>query len=104
MEHNQPQVMENREFVGLEEEDIQCLNRNEAEKFDQNPGFKKTATEVEDELGPGGHWEEHWLTVDASGRRAYARIYYTSDRAIAVVSDGRIIRELNYPAQRVNNH
>jgi hypothetical protein len=39
MENNQPHMMENREFVGLEEEDIQRLNRIEAEKFDQNPGF-----------------------------------------------------------------
>ena len=28
-----PRVIENREFVGLEEEDIQRLNRDEAGKF-----------------------------------------------------------------------
>jgi hypothetical protein len=60
-------------------------------------------SEVEDELGAGGRWEEHWLTVDASGRRVYARIYYTSDRALAVASDGRIIRELNYPSSPLSN-
>lgn len=96
MENYTPRVIENREFVGLEEEDIQRLNRDEAGKFQQNPNISKTMASIEDELGHDGHWEEHWLTVDASGRRVYAKIYYGDDRALAITADGRVIRELDY--------
>ena len=99
MEGLTPRVMENREFVALEEEDIQKLNRSEAEKFEANPEFDRVIAQIESELGGKGKWEEHWLTVDANGRRVYARIYYAADRGVAVSADGRIIRELNYPHQ-----
>lgn len=94
-----PRVMENREFVDLEEEDIQQLNRREAEKFDHNPDFPAFKREIESRLGSPGHWEEHWLTVDNSGRRVYARIYYAEGKGLAVTSDGRVIRELDYPVR-----
>lgn len=97
MEDFTPRVVENREFVGLKEEDIRRLNRDEAVKFEQNPKIGQTMASLEEELGRNGHWEEHWLTVDASGRRAYAKIYYGEDRALAMTSDGRVIRELDYP-------
>jgi ABC-type dipeptide/oligopeptide/nickel transport system permease subunit len=97
MENFTPRVMENREFVGLEEEDIQRLNRDEAGKFEQNPNLSKIMASLEEELGNNGHWEEHWLTIDASGRRVYAKIYYGAEKALAMTSDGRIIRELDYP-------
>lgn len=97
MENLTPRVVENREFVGLEEEDIQRLNRDEAGKFEQNPNLSKTMAFLEEELGNNGHWEEHWLTIDASGRRVYAKIYYGDEKGLAVTSDGRIIRELEYP-------
>jgi hypothetical protein len=99
MEDLTPRVIENREFVALEEEDIQRLNRSEAEKFESNPELDRVIAQVEAELGRKGNWEEHWLTIDAKGRRVYARIYYTADRGLALTSDGRIIRELNYPPQ-----
>lgn len=91
-----PRVMENREFVGLEEEDIQSLNRREAEKFEKSPKIKQVMSEVEAELGSPGRWEEHWLTTDASGRRVYARVYYAKDQGVAITSDGQIVREFNY--------
>ena len=97
MENLTPRVVENREFVGLEEEDIQRLNRDEAGKFEQNPNLSKTMAFLEEELGNNGHWEEHWLTIDASGRRVYAKIYYGDEKGLAVTSDARIIRELGYP-------
>lgn len=92
----EPLIIENREFVGYEEEDIQRLNLIEAEKFKNNPHLKQVMDFVETELGNSGHWEEHWLTLDPSGRRAYTRIYYGDDRAMAVTADGEIIREINY--------
>lgn len=92
-----PKVMENREFVGLEEEDIQSLNRIEVRKFEKNPNIKQVMSQVEAELGSPGRWEEHWLTTDNNGRRVYARIYYTKDRGAAISSDGQIFREFNYP-------
>ena len=97
MENLTPRVMENREFVGLEEEDIQRLNRDEALKFERNPNISKAMASLEEELGNNGYWEEHWLTIDASGRRVYAKIYYGAEKALAITSDGRIIRELTYP-------
>ncbi len=100
MENITPRAIENREFVGLEEEDIKRLNRNEAVKFERNPEIGETMVSLEEELGHNGHWEEHWLTVDASGRRVYAKIYYGNDRALALTSDGRIIRELDYPPSK----
>lgn len=92
----EPLVIENREFVGYEEEDIQHLNRIEAEKFENNPHLKQVLDSIENELANSGHWEEHWLTVDNSGRRVYARIYYGKDRAVAVTANGEVVREINY--------
>lgn len=97
MEDFLPRVFENREFVGLEEEDIKRLNRDEAVKFERNPKISQTIASLEAELGHNGRWEDHWLTVDASGRRVYSKIYYGDERALAITSDGRIIRELDYP-------
>ncbi len=96
-EAHSPKVMENREFVGLEEEDIQNLNRSEARKFDQNPRIKQVMSQIEAELGNSGRWEEHWLTIDAGGRRVYTRVYYTDSQGVAISADGQIVRELNYP-------
>ena len=104
MEEFSPKVIENREFVGFEEEDIQKLNQEEAKKFDENPKIPSVMSQVESEIGSGGRWEEHWLTVDASGRRVYARIYYTQEQAMAIVADGRIIREISYPKTEGNKH
>lgn len=91
-----PIVIENREFVGYEEEDIQRLNKQEAAKFAHNPEISQAMEAVELELNNTGHWEEHWLTLDSSGRRTYARIYYGDDRAMAVTADGKIIKKLNF--------
>lgn len=99
MSEERPQLIENRQFVGYEEEDIQQLNSVESGKFEDNPKISDMMNTVEQELGGSGHWEEHWLTVDASGRRVYARIYYAGDRAWALTSDGQIVREINYPAE-----
>lgn len=92
----EPLVIENREFVGYEEEDIQRLNRIEAEKFENNPHLKQVLDSIEDELANSRHWEEHWLTLDASGRRVYARIYYGDNKAIAVTAKGEVVKEINY--------
>ena len=87
-----PQFIENRHFVELEEEDIQKLNRIEAAKFRDNPQFASTAATVEAKLGPG-EWSEHWISVDDSGKRVYARLYTTNEHMAAVTADGRIVRE-----------
>lgn len=100
MEDFTPRVIENREFVGLEEEDIKRLNRAEALKFEQNQNIGQTMALIEEELCYNGHWEEHWLTVDANGQRVYAKIYYGADHALAITSDGRLIRELDYPPRQ----
>ena len=98
MSKEQPQFIENRSFVDYEEEDIQKLNSIERRKFDDNPKIIETMRWVEQELGIPGHWEEHWLPTDDSGRRVYARIYYTEERAWALTADGQIVREICYPA------
>jgi hypothetical protein len=87
-----PLVIENREFVGLEEEDIQKLNQAETLKFEANPGFAGIAAAVETQYGPG-EWGEHWVTVDDSGRRVYARVYSGELHVLAITSDGKIIRQ-----------
>lgn len=97
MEKIIPRVIENRDFIELEEEDIQRLNSEEASKFELNQDIGEIMNSLEKELGPDGHWEEHWLTLDSAGRRVYAKIYYGKDRALAITSDGRIIRETDYP-------
>ncbi len=80
-----------------EAEAIQRLNQEEARKFEQSPEFKKVSDRIEEEMGKRGHWEEHWLAVDSSGKRIYARIYSNAAKSIAVSSDGRIVKELVYP-------
>ncbi|HYH01994.1 MAG TPA: hypothetical protein VEC37_02755 [Bacillota bacterium] len=87
-----PQFIENRYFVELEEEDIQKLNRAEAAKFTENPQFASVAATVEAKLGPG-EWSEHWITVDDTGKRVYARLYTTHEHTMAVTADGRVVRE-----------
>lgn len=97
MDHNAPRIISNREFVEYEEEDIQRLNREEASKFDNNPDVAYAMREIESRLGKGGRWEEHWVTLDESGNRIYARIYYAPDAAVAIAADGRVVRTMDYP-------
>jgi hypothetical protein len=97
MENLSPRVIENCEFTGFEEEDIQRLNREEAGKFELSPEFKKVRAQIEAEMGKRGHWEEHWMAVDTSGKRIYARIYSNAVKSVAVSSDGRIVQKLVYP-------
>ncbi|HEY8464157.1 MAG TPA: hypothetical protein VIM29_09090 [Bacillota bacterium] len=87
-----PRFIENRFFVELEEEDIQKLNQTEAMKFTNNPQFDSVAASIEARLGPG-KWSEHWITVDQTGKRVYARLYTTEEHTTAVTADGRIVRE-----------
>ncbi|NLW59175.1 MAG: hypothetical protein GX073_02375 [Firmicutes bacterium] len=91
-----PLIIENRQFVEYEEEDIQRLNEIEERKFVENPRVQQVKRAVEAELGRAGHWEKHWLTIDPSGRRVYAHIYFGDDRALAVTADGEIIKEISY--------
>jgi ABC-type dipeptide/oligopeptide/nickel transport system permease subunit len=98
MNQEKPQFIENRRFTEYEEEDIQKLNSIERQKFEDNPQITMIMHQVEQELGIPGHWEEHWLTTDTSGRRVYARIYYTKERAWALTADGQIIRKMCYPS------
>lgn len=97
MVDKKPRILENREFVELEEEDIQRLNRMEASKFQENPRMEQIMAEVEEDIGSKGRWEEHWMTVDPSGRRVYARVYYTEQQAVALTADGEIVRAVDYP-------
>lgn len=102
MEHNTPRIISNREFVEYEEEDIQRINREEALKYDGNPDLSVAMREIESRLGTDGHWEEHWLTLDESGSRVYARIYYTPDEAVGIAADGRVVRTMDYPNDEEN--
>ncbi len=95
-----PQYIENRQFVGYEEEDIQIINQGERRKFDENPKISEIMRTIEQESQEVGHWEEHWLTIDPSGRRVYARIYYTPEHAWALTAEGRVVREIDYPLDR----
>ena len=97
MEDITPRVIGNCEFVGFEEEDIQRINQEEISKFEQSTEFKKVRDLIEEKMGKRGHWEEHWLAVDKSGRRIYARVYINATKRVAVSSDGRIVQELAYP-------
>lgn len=87
-----PLIVENRYFVKLEEEDIQKLNRSEAAKFAANPHFTEIAANIEAKLGHG-EWSEHWVTIDNTGKRVYARVYSTDAQTMALTADGRMVRE-----------
>lgn len=91
-----PLVIENRQFVEYEEDDIERLNDTEERKFAENPRVQQVKESVEEELGRAGHWEKHWLTIDPSGRRVYAHIYFGDERALAITADGEIIKEIIY--------
>jgi hypothetical protein len=97
MEDFTPRVIDNCEFTGYEEADIKRLNKEEAEKFELSPEFKKASDHIEEEMGKRGHWEEHWMAVDNSGKRIYARVYSNAAESVAVSSDGRIVQKLVYP-------
>lgn len=97
MEDVTPRVIGNCEFVEFEEEDIKRLNQEETRKFEQSAEFQKVKNRIEEEMGKRGHWEEHWLAVDNSGRRIYARVYSNASKTVALSSDGRIVQELVYP-------
>lgn len=99
MKDYEPRYVSNREFVELEEEDIQQLNRMEAQKFGMNPEMNTVMSTVEEQLGPEGHWEEHWMTVDPDGSRVYTRVYYSDERGMAVAADGHVVREIRFSNQ-----
>ena len=91
-----PRIIENRDFVELEEEDIQKLNRSEAAKFDRNPDMEAIMAQVVAETEPHGRWTEHWMTLDDSGRRVYAKVYTAAGHTVAVAADGRVIRDTEF--------
>lgn len=91
-----PRIIENRQFVALEEEDIQKLNRVEAAKFERNHAMGEIMERVARESGSEGRWHEHWVTLDTSGRRVYARVYEADNLTIAVAADGRIVRDTEF--------
>ncbi len=51
--------------------------------------------QVETEQGPG-HWEEHWVTLDESGRRVYADVFYGDHHVTAVTAAGDVVRDFPF--------
>jgi hypothetical protein len=85
-----PRFMSRREFTGLDEDEINRLTAGEQEKLEESPYAMATMDEVESEVGSGGTWEQHWITIDDD--RVYASIYYHGDIGVAVTADGHIVR------------
>lgn len=95
MDDTRPVLISNAEFTGYEEEDIDRLTAAEHDKLSRSPHMPRLRAEIEAELGPG-HWEEHWVTLDASGRRVYANVYYGEHRVKAVTAAGDVARDFEY--------
>lgn len=89
MNESKPRIISNREFVAYDEAMIETINQAESAKFAENPMARQVALQVEAELGAGGHWEAHWLTVDDQGSRVYARVYNNDGQQAAITADGR---------------
>ena len=95
MDEEQPVLISNAEFTGYEEEDIDRLTAAEHDKLRRSPSFPRLEAEIENELGPG-YWEEHWVTLDESGRRVYAHVYYGDHHVRAVTAAGDVVRDFGY--------
>jgi hypothetical protein len=47
---------------------------------------------VEEEYGPEGDWQDHWVTLDTKGTRVYTRMYLSNDASVALDAGGNIVR------------
>lgn len=93
MNELKPRIIANRKFVAYDEAMIDKINQAESAKFAENPMARQAALEVEAELGDGGHWEAHWLTVDDEGSRVYTQVYDNEGRRAVITADGRRLKE-----------
>lgn len=92
-----PRFVSRREFTGLSEREIDQLTAGEQEKLEESPYAMATMDEVENDVGEGGTWEQHWIMLDDDAQ-VYASIYYHGDYGIAVTADGRIVRRFRIDA------
>ncbi|MGE5530267.1 MAG: hypothetical protein ACM3X6_14165 [Patescibacteria group bacterium] len=95
MDGERPLVITNAEFAGYEEEDIDRITRIEHDKLARSRALPDLKAGIEAEMGPG-HWEEHWVTVDADGSRVYADVYFGDHRTAAVTAAGDVVRDFVY--------
>lgn len=88
-----PLVMSSLEFNQLEEDEVDQLTASEREKLEDSAYAMSTMDEIEHDLGAGGTWEQHWITLDSKGARVFANVYYYGDLGIAVTADGEVVRQ-----------
>ena len=96
LDEDRPVQISNAEFTGYEEEDIDKVTGAEHDKLRRSTVLPRVKMEIEAEHGPG-RWEEHWVTLDTSGRRVFADVFYAEDNHVtAVTADGDVVRDFAY--------
>lgn len=90
-----PVQISNADFTGYEEEEIDRLTASEHDKLSRSQHLPRLKAEIENEVGPG-HWEEHWVTLDTSGRRVFADVFFGDHHVKAVTAAGDIVRDFSY--------
>lgn len=85
-------VLTNRTFQDLTQEEVDRVTDDEARKLERSPSLSGAMQEVMDQYGPGGEWQEHWITLDNKGTRVFTRMYLTEHHSVALDAEGQVVR------------
>lgn len=85
-------VFTNRDFMDLTQEEVHRLSAEQSSILDDSPELPSAMQAVEEEYGPEGEWQDHWVTLDAKGTRVYTRMYLSNNTSVALDANGNIVR------------
>jgi hypothetical protein len=85
-------VFTNRDFMDLTQEEVHRLSVEQSKNLDDSLELPSAMQAVEEEYGPEGDWQDHWVTLDTKGTRVYTRMYLSNDASVALDASGNIVR------------
>lgn len=90
--HDEIEVFTNRHFQDLTQEEVDRLTDQKSRELEESDPVLNAMTQVEEDFGPGGEWQEHWVTLDNKGTRVFARVYFTEHQSVALNAEGEVVR------------
>lgn len=85
-------VFSSRDFMNLTQEEVHRLSAEQSKILDASPKLPQAMQAIEEEYGPDGDWQDHWVTLDSKGTRVYTRMYLCNNASVALDAGGNIVR------------
>lgn len=85
-------VFSSRDFMDLTQEEVHRLSAEQSRILDDSTELPPAMQAIEEEYGPEGDWQDHWVTLDAKGTRVFTRMYLSNNTSVALDAGGNIVR------------